>query len=136
MANTAQSLKRARQAEQRRKRNQGVGTRFRTMVKRARANENSDNAQEALATMQSATDTAARKGIIHPRKAARLKRRVNAQMRKLVAGAQPAAAETPETAEAAEVAEAVETTETAEAAEAAEITETTEATEQPAAGRE
>ena len=90
MANSSQSSKRARQAEKRRRRNQGIGTKFRTMVKRARAGIGGDSAKAQFSDMQSAADAAARKGIIHPRKAARLKRRINNAIRK--AGTAPAAA--------------------------------------------
>lgn len=84
MANSPQSIKRARQAEKRRKTNQGVGTKFRTMLKRARAlaGEDADTAKKSFADMQSAADIAARKGIIHPRKAARLKHRISSLIRK------------------------------------------------------
>lgn len=94
MANTSQSSKRARQAEKRRRRNQGVGTKFRTMVKRARADggDDKDAAKTIFSNMQSAADIAARKGIIHPRRAARLKRRINNAMRKTAAAAADAAA--------------------------------------------
>lgn len=98
MANSPQSIKRARQAEKRRRHNQGIGTKFRTMVKRARATAGKKEAAEAFATMQSAADSAARKGIIHPRKAARLKKRINALLRKQggsKAAATPAAKPTP-----------------------------------------
>lgn len=81
MANSSQSIKRARQADRRRRRNQGVGTKFRTMLKRARAEAGGDDDAGNFAAMQSAADIAARKGLIHPRRAARLKKRVNARLR-------------------------------------------------------
>lgn len=82
MANSPQALKRARQAEKRRRRNQSVSTKFRTMLKRAGTAVAAGNETAAdFTNMQSATDIAARKGLIHPRKAARLKKRLNSKIR-------------------------------------------------------
>ncbi|MCH9758164.1 MAG: 30S ribosomal protein S20 [Proteobacteria bacterium] len=82
MANSPQSIKRARQADVRRKRNQGVNTKFRTMVKRARSDvTDAETGKTMFSDMQAAADVAARKGIIHPRKASRLKQRINKSIR-------------------------------------------------------
>lgn len=82
MANSPQSIKRIRQSETKRKINQGLRTKFRTMVKRARA-ATPDTAKAAFAEMQAVTDRAARRGIIHVNQAARLKTRINRMLRAL-----------------------------------------------------
>ena len=84
MANTAQSRKRARQAEVRHTRNVGVRTRFRTFLKKVTAAiESGDKA--AAETLYKETvsiiDKTASKGLIHQNKAARHKSRLNAQIR-------------------------------------------------------
>ena len=77
MANTAQSIKRARQAETRRQRKQGVRTKCRTLVKRARIHADSEKSKDSFISMQSFLDRAGRKGIMHVKTVARLKRRIN-----------------------------------------------------------
>lgn len=92
MANSAQSAKRARQAQVRRNRGQMLRTKYRTIVKRARAAIKSGDAEvakQAVARMQEAADKTASKGIIHANAAARTKSRINAQLKKLTQ-AQPA----------------------------------------------
>ena len=95
MANSPQSLKRARQAERRRRQNQGVSTKFRTMLKRATTAvaAGSESAAADYINMKSAADTAARKGLIHPRKAARLKKRLNSKLRHGISATAPEAAD-------------------------------------------
>lgn len=86
MANSAQSAKRARQAQTRRARGQMLRTRYRTIVKRARTaikSGDAEAAKSAVMAMQSATDKTASKGIIHANAAARIKSRINAQLKKL-----------------------------------------------------
>ncbi|MGI9338955.1 MAG: 30S ribosomal protein S20 [Gammaproteobacteria bacterium] len=86
MANSAQSIKRARQAENRRQRGQMLRTRYRTIVKRARVacqKGDAEAAKQAVREMQSAADKTATKGIIHANAAARIKSRINAQLKKL-----------------------------------------------------
>ena len=90
MANSAQSAKRARQAENRRQRGQMLRTRYRTIVKRARtacASGDAEAAKQAVADMQTAADKTATKGIIHANAAARIKSRINAQLKKLTQAA-------------------------------------------------
>lgn len=84
MANHKSAKKRAQQNEVRRLRNRAVKTRIRGMVKNVRASVEGEDKAEAPARLQlaqSAIDKAAKKGVYHPRKAARkisrLARRVN-----------------------------------------------------------
>ena len=103
MANTKQSAKRARQADNRRARGQMLRTRYRTNVKRARAalqNGDVGAAKKAFAVMQESADKTAGKGIIHANAAARTKSRLHAQLKVLSASGgkketppQPAAAQ-------------------------------------------
>ena len=98
MANSAQSTKRARQAETRRQRGQMLRTRYRTIVKRARAaikSGDAEAAKQAVMIMQSATDKTAAKGIIHANVAARIKSRINAQLKKLAQTQQAQKTQTP-----------------------------------------
>lgn len=79
MANTNQSEKRARQNRTRRLRGQSFRSRYRTMVKRARAaadNEDGKAFAEAFATMQSVADRAVAKKLMHRNTVARIKRRI------------------------------------------------------------
>lgn len=84
MANHKSAKKRAQQNEARRLRNRAVKTRIRGIVKNVRAMAaGDDKAQtpEQLKLAQSAIDKAAKRGVYHPKKAARkvsrLARRVN-----------------------------------------------------------
>ena len=86
MANSPQSRKRAKQAQERRSRNQGVRTRFRTVVKRARAAASDpERAREAFIMMQSCADNAARRGVVSRGTVSRLKRRINLIVKAAVA---------------------------------------------------
>ena len=85
MANHKSAKKRAQQNEVRRLRNRAIKTRIRGIVKSVRTSvEGDDNAQapEKLKLAQSAIDMAAKRGVYHPKKAARkisrLAKRVNA----------------------------------------------------------
>ncbi|MEJ2143060.1 MAG: 30S ribosomal protein S20 [Gammaproteobacteria bacterium] len=84
MANTAQSRKRARQAEKRRQHNTSYRSMFRTFVKKViaavQAGEK-DQAQKAYNEAVSVIDKTANKGLIHKNKAARYKSRLNARVR-------------------------------------------------------
>ncbi|MDQ7819608.1 MAG: 30S ribosomal protein S20 [Armatimonadota bacterium] len=71
-------LKHQRKSEKRRLRNQSVRTRLKTLTKKALADP------RLLPLVQAEFDRAARKGIIHPNKAARRKSRL---MRRLAAAA-------------------------------------------------
>ncbi len=84
MANTAQSKKRARQAEVHRQHNTSYRSMFRTFLKRvivAIAAGNKAEAQEAYKGAVSIIDKTANKGLIHRNKAARHKSRLNARVR-------------------------------------------------------
>lgn len=85
MANHKSALKRIRQSEQRRKRNQHIRTRMRTMVKQCRdAFEAGDatRANDAFAVAEREIRRAASKGVIPKQRAdrsiSRLARRLNA----------------------------------------------------------
>ena len=84
MANTAQSRKRARQAEKNRQHNAGYRSMFRTFIKKVlaaiQAGEK-DQAQKAYNDAVSVIDKTANKGLIHKNKAARYKSRLNARVR-------------------------------------------------------
>ncbi|MGC8786486.1 MAG: 30S ribosomal protein S20 [Anaerolineae bacterium] len=83
MANTKSALKRVRSSEKRRLRNRRVRTQARTYIKRARAQIEAGQLEEAkksVADAIRALDKAAEKGIIHKNNAARRKSRL---MRKL-----------------------------------------------------
>ena len=86
MANTAQSKKRARQAEDNRQRNAPMRTRFRTAVKKVQAavaGGDKTAAQSAYNEAVAIIDKTESKGLIHKNKAARHKSRLNAQLRGL-----------------------------------------------------
>ena len=86
MANTAQSKKRARQAEDHRQRNASYRSMFRTYVKKVLAAikaGNKQDAQEAYKGAVSVIDKTTSKGLIHKNKAARHKSRLNARIRAL-----------------------------------------------------
>ena len=88
MANSAQSRKRARQAEQARLRNASARSRLRTYVKkvlRALRDGNASAAQEAYQRAVPVLDSAAQRGLIHANKAARHKSRLNSRIRALSA---------------------------------------------------
>lgn len=86
MANSAQAIKRARQAEQNRQLNASQRSRLRTAIKKViaavRAGDR-DSAAQAYAAAVPVIDTAAGKGLIHANKAARHKSRLNQQIRAL-----------------------------------------------------
>ncbi len=74
MANHKSAIKRARQNEIRRQRNKAVKTRCKSITKEVRmavVAGNVDAAAQKLPTAASAYDTAARKGVVHKRTAAR-----------------------------------------------------------------
>ncbi|HHH89387.1 MAG TPA: 30S ribosomal protein S20 [Aliiroseovarius sp.] len=83
MANSAQSRKRARQAEKRRQRNAGQRSTFRTFIKKVLAAVDAgdkDQAQSAYKEAVSVIDKTVTKGHIHKNKAARHKSRLNARI--------------------------------------------------------
>ena len=84
MANTAQSRKRARQAETHRQRNAGYRAMFRTYIKKVLAAINAGNKEEATTAYKDAVsviDKTSNKGLIHKNKAARYKSRLNTRIR-------------------------------------------------------
>ena len=84
MANTAQSRKRARQAEVNRQRNASYKSMFRTFIKKvlaAIASGDKQAAQVAYKDAVSIIDKTASKGLIHENKAARHKSRLNDRIR-------------------------------------------------------
>lgn len=90
MANTKSALKRIRSSEKRRLRNRRVRTETRTYIKKARAQIEAGELEEAkrsVAQAIRALDKAAEKGIIHRNNAARRKSRL---MQKLNQAAQSA----------------------------------------------
>ena len=83
MANTAQSKKRARQAETHRQRNAGYKAMFRTSLKKVLAAITSGNKDEAATAFKAAVsviDKTSNKGLIHKNKAARYKSRLNTRV--------------------------------------------------------
>lgn len=84
MANTAQARKRARQAIKNRERNVAQRSNMRTMIKKvltAVQAGDAASAQKALKDAMSPLDRAARKGLVHKNKAARLKSRLSAKVK-------------------------------------------------------
>jgi len=84
LANTAQSRKRARQAENNRQHNAAYRSKFRTFVKKVlNAVKAGDKAQAEQAYKQAVSiiDKTANKGLIPKNKAARQKSRLNARIR-------------------------------------------------------
>jgi len=83
LANTAQSKKRARQAEKNRQQNAAQRSMMRTAIKKVvKAIDAGDlaSAQTTYQSMTSVVDRMASKGIIHKNKAARHKSRLNARI--------------------------------------------------------
>ena len=83
MANTAQSKKRARQAETHRQRNASYRAMFRTSLKKVFAAISAGNKDEATTAYNAAVaaiDKTSSKGLIHKNKAARYKSRLNTRV--------------------------------------------------------
>ena len=86
MANSPQAKKRALQAEKRRQHNASYRSMMRTYVKkvlRAIANRDKVQAEAAYKAAVPVIDSTARKGLIHPNKAARHKSRLNRHIRNM-----------------------------------------------------
>lgn len=86
MANSAQAIKRARQAEKHRQRNASQRSQLRTSIKKVFAAIGAGDAAAARESFSAAMpliDSAAGKGLIHPNKAARHKRRLNQHIRNM-----------------------------------------------------
>jgi small subunit ribosomal protein S20 len=87
MANIASQIKRNRQNEKARRRNQSVKAELKTRARRAlEAAEagDADAAREALRAAQSKTDTAVAKGVLHTNTAARRKARLARRVEQLL----------------------------------------------------
>ena len=85
MANTKQSIKRARQAEVRRQHNMSLRSNLRTHIKKvlsAIAEQTTEKTEQAYNAAVKVIDRMAHKGIIHKNKAARHKSRLLAKIRK------------------------------------------------------
>lgn len=88
MANSAQSRKRARQAERHRQRNASYRSMFRTFIKKVIAAIEAGDKEQARQAYQRAVaviDKTANKGLIHKNKAARHKSRLNQHLKNLSA---------------------------------------------------
>jgi small subunit ribosomal protein S20 len=86
MANSAQAKKRIRQAEKNRLQNTSVRSKLRTYIKKVvKAIDSGDKtvAEEAYKAAVPIIDSTARKGLIHPNKAARHKSRLNKHIRNI-----------------------------------------------------
>ena len=87
MANSAQSRKRARQADSHRATNVGLASRYRTVVKKVVKLIEQGDYESALKSYQEGVpviDSAVTRGIIHRNKAARQKSRLNARIKGLM----------------------------------------------------
>ncbi len=90
MANSPQAKKRARQAEDNRKRNASQRSNLRTFVKKVLVAIKAGDKTQAVAAYkvaESVLDSAVTKGIIHKNKAARGKSRLNLKVKNLVLAA-------------------------------------------------
>jgi len=80
LANTSSARKRIRQSEKRRVKNSSMKSALRTSIKKLRSSASEKASKDVLSTNQSKVDktldSAARKGLIHWKKAARLKSRL------------------------------------------------------------
>jgi small subunit ribosomal protein S20 len=88
LANTSQARKRVRQAEKRRQHNASIRSAARTYIKKvvnAIAAGDRTQAEAAFKAAVPVIDRTARKGIIHPNKAARHKSRLNQHIRDMPA---------------------------------------------------
>jgi len=86
MANTKQSAKRAKQAENRRQRNVALRSRMRTAIKAVLNAVQSGDAEQASTLYKDAVpkiDTMVNKGLVHKNKAAHTKSRLSARVRSL-----------------------------------------------------
>ncbi len=86
MANSTQARKRARQAEEHRQQNASRRSAMRTHVKKVVKSVAAGDREAAEAAYKAAVpmlDSTAGKGLIHRNKAARLKSRLNARLKKL-----------------------------------------------------
>lgn len=88
MANSKQAIKRAKQNETHRERNQSQRASMRTAIKALLKSIEANDKDAATSAYQTATaiiDKNASKGLHHRNRAARLKSRLNARMKKIAA---------------------------------------------------
>ena len=78
MPNNKSAEKRMRTNKLREQRNKQKRTRLRSAIKKVRVSDSAENAVEAFETAKSLLDRAARRRLIHPNKAARLKSKLAA----------------------------------------------------------
>jgi len=86
LANSAQALKRSKQAEKRRQQNVATRSKLRTYIKQVVYKAEEGDAEKTSAAYKTAApliDAAVNKGLIHKNKAARLKSRLNTRILKL-----------------------------------------------------
>lgn len=83
MPTTPSAEKRQRQSEKREERNKSVRSRIRTMVRKLRATDSLEEAEELLDDLYAALDRAAGKNVMHPNKAARKKSQLARQVEEL-----------------------------------------------------
>lgn len=91
MANTQSALKRIRSSEKRRVRNRQVRSETRTYIKRARAQIEAgelEEAQQSVALAVRALDKAAEKGVLHKNNVARRKSRLVQKLNQAITAAQ------------------------------------------------
>jgi small subunit ribosomal protein S20 len=89
LANTRQAKKRVRQSERRHLANMALRSTIRTGIRRVReavAKGTVEEAQQAYRGASSLLDRAVRKGVVHRNHAARLKSRLNRNLKKIVLG--------------------------------------------------
>lgn len=91
MANTKSAIKRIRSSEKKRVRNREVRSETRTYIKRARAQIEAgelEEAQQSVALAVRALDKAAEKGVLHQNNAARRKSRLVQKLNQAIKAAQ------------------------------------------------
>ena len=76
MPNVKSAEKRMRTNKIREQRNKAARSRLRTAIKKARQTENAENLESVQQQAKSLLDRAARKRLIHPNKAARIKSQI------------------------------------------------------------
>jgi small subunit ribosomal protein S20 len=86
LPNVKSAIKRVKTSQTRRARNRRDRARLRTALKRTRESSDGETARANLKQAESLLDRSARKGIIHPNKAARDKSRLARLARKLAGG--------------------------------------------------
>jgi small subunit ribosomal protein S20 len=86
LPNVKSAEKRMRTNKIREQRNKAARSRLRTAIKKARQAQNTESAGDAFEAAKSLLDRAARKRLVHPNKAARLKSRLAKAAQQQAAG--------------------------------------------------